>query len=85
KQKADEAVAQGKNIASAVKIGNIKGILLDLGFSMRQIESSGKGFSFMKNEPLDMRYGKKNNLTAEKIINEYSQKEIEKILREYGE
>jgi len=60
------------------------GILFDLGFSSYEIEKSGKGFSFQKNEFLDMRYSGEG-LTAYEIVNSFSEKEIEKILREYGE
>ena len=63
----------------------VNGILFDLGMSSWHLEESGRGFTFMKDEPLDMRYSLENNLTAEKIINNYSQEEIEKILKEYGE
>jgi 16S rRNA (cytosine1402-N4)-methyltransferase len=72
----------------------INGILLDLGMSSAQLEESGRGFSFLKDEPLDMRYDSENQkskiknqneLTAEKIVNEWSKDEIEKILKEYGE
>lgn len=62
----------------------VHGILLDLGYSSWHVEQSGKGFSFLKNEKLDMRYGA-GELTAEKIVNEYKEKELEKIIREYGE
>ena len=49
-----------------------------------QIEESGKGFSFNRNEPLIMTYGNTEN-TAEKILNSYNEEELEKIIREYGE
>lgn len=63
----------------------VYGILLDLGYSSWHMEVSGKGFSFGKDEVLDMRYDVKNPLTAQKIINEYSEHELEKIIEEFGE
>lgn len=59
------------------------GILLDLGMSSRQLESGG--FSFLKDEPLDMRYSQNNDLTATIIVNQWRGEEIEKTLKEYGE
>ncbi|MDD2753708.1 MAG: 16S rRNA (cytosine(1402)-N(4))-methyltransferase RsmH [Candidatus Portnoybacteria bacterium] len=76
------------NIAQAVKENNfapVHGILLDLGLSSDQLEAGGRGFSFMKDEPLDMRYGANQELTAREIINHWENKEIENILKEYGE
>lgn len=74
-----------KEIAEKENFKNISGILFDLGFSSWHIEESGRGFSFQRREPLDMRYDVRNQLTAEKIINFWSKFEIEKILSEYGE
>ena len=74
-----------KNIVEKSNFKNVSGILLDLGMSSWQLEKSQKGFSFLRDEPLNMRYSQNNELTAEKIINEWSEKEIEKILKEYGE
>ena len=62
----------------------VDGFLLDLGFSSWHIEQSGKGFSFLKNEFLDMRY-KKEGLSAYELVNRFSEKEIEKILRDFGQ
>jgi len=67
------------------RIGKIQGILLDLGMSSWHLEGSQRGFSFLRKEPLDMRYNTNQPLTAEKIINYWSEAEIEKILSEYGE
>ncbi len=65
----------------------ISGILFDFGMSSFHIDESQRGFSFLRDEPLDMRYNSdfQSFLTAEEIINKYSMKEIENILREYGE
>ncbi|PKL72567.1 16S rRNA (cytosine(1402)-N(4))-methyltransferase [Candidatus Kuenenbacteria bacterium HGW-Kuenenbacteria-1] len=62
------------------------GILLDLGFSSRQLEEDERGFSFQKDEFLDMRFNKLDtDLTAEKIINTYPEKELANIFWKYGE
>lgn len=67
------------------KIFPIDGILVDLGMSSEQLEESGRGFSFLKDEPLDMRYCLRQGLSAREIVNYWPQQEIEKILKEYGE
>ncbi len=69
----------------AKKFHSISGVLFDLGMSSWHMEGSGRGFSFLKSEPLDMRYDTNNPLTAEKIVNYWSESEMEKILKEYGE
>ena len=74
-----------KKIIERENFGPVNGILLDLGMSSWQLEKSGRGFTFQKDEVLDMRYATDNELTAEKIVNKYPEKEIEKILSEYGQ
>ena len=61
------------------------GILLDLGLSSYQLEQSCRGFSFNRDEPLDMRMDPENPMTAGRLIRELSPKALEKILKEYGE
>src|SRR3990167_6003681 len=83
------------NIENIVREHNFrpKGILFDLGLSSWHYERSGRGFSFRKDEPLDMRYNayrevkSKNEKvkTAAEIVNTYSKEELEKIIKEYGE
>ena len=64
---------------------NIDGALMDIGVSSYQIDNADRGFSYMKDGPLDMRMDRQNELTAEKIVNEYSQDELSKIFFDYGE
>ena len=73
-----------KEIAEDNDFKNIKGILFDIGMSSWHIDESKKGFSFQKDEPLMMRYGEEGT-TAEDIVNNFEEREIERILREYGE
>ncbi len=62
------------------------GILFDLGLSSLHYSASGRGFSFMRDEPLDMRFNPETNpLTAGRILNEYEPEELERILTVYGE
>lgn len=63
----------------------VHGIVFDLGICSWQIESSGKGFSYQKDEPLDMRFNPNQDLTAAEIINFWEMEKIEQVLREYGE
>ena len=68
-----------------IEIDSVDGILLDLGLSQHQIEDSGRGFSFRKDELLDMRMDIQSRPTAEKLVNNLSQQELQKIFREFGE
>ena len=63
----------------------VQGVLLDLGMSSYQLEQSGRGFSFTKDEPLDMRMDVNQEITASRLINHLTQRDLEKILRDYGE
>lgn len=74
-----------KGITERERIKEVAGIIFDLGMSSWHLDESGRGFSFLKEEPLDMRYGDSPKLSAEKILNYESYQEIERILREYGE
>ena len=67
-------------------LAKIDGILFDLGFSSYHIEESGRGFSFLKDEPLDMRYNPAETIeSAAAILSKWPEQKIEKILLEYGE
>lgn len=74
-----------KEIIKKSNFKNISGIILDLGFSSWHVDESKRGFTFLKNEELDMRYDTKAQLTAAKILNYSSGADIERILREYGQ
>ena len=64
----------------------VNGIIFDLGLSSWHLEKSGRGFSFQKDEPLDMRYNPETTpLTAYEIVNSFPEKDIEDLLKEYGE
>ena len=61
------------------------GILLDLGVSSYQLDEAERGFSYTKDAPLDMRMDKTNDLTAEYIVNNYTQEKLFQIIYEYSE
>ena len=72
------------NVAKEHGFDQCDGVLFDLGFSSWHIEESGRGFSFLRDEPLDMRYSHSGR-TAADILNNYSEEEIARIFKEYGE
>ncbi len=78
-----------KNFANYYKDyaeNGLDGILLDLGVSSFQLDDKSRGFSYLSpNEKLDMRMDKNNPLTAQKILNEYSEADLKRILKDYGE
>lgn len=74
-----------KEILKSLNIDKVDGILLDLGVSSYQLEEIERGFSYMKDAPLDMRMDKNSPFSAYDVVNKYSQQELEKVIREYGE
>lgn len=75
-----------ENIKNNLGIIEFDGILLDLGVSSFQLDDKTRGFSYMtSDEKLDMRMNQNAYLTAEKIVNEYSERELKDIISEYGE
>jgi len=66
-------------------ITTIGGALLDLGVSSRQLENAARGFSMMRNGPLDMRMDPRNVLTATDIVNNYSEEQLTRLFRDLGE
>ena len=63
----------------------VDGILLDLGVSSFQLDNAERGFSYMHDAPMDMRMNEDDILTAYEVVNGYSEKELARIIREYGE
>ena len=63
----------------------LDGVLYDLGVSSYQLDNAERGFSYMNDGPLDMRMDSCTELTAEIIVNAYPEREISKLIREYGE
>lgn len=65
--------------------GGLDGILADLGVSSHQFDTASRGFSFRYDAPLDMRMNVQGGKTAADVVNSYTQEELEKVLRIYGE
>lgn len=75
-------------IAAVLKdlgIDGVDGILLDLGVSSPQLDDGQRGFSYMADAPLDMRMNNEDTLSAEQVVNTWSQEELKRILYDYGE
>lgn len=72
-------------ILQGIGIPRVDGILLDLGISTLQLEQEGRGFSFYRDEPLDMRMDPGDGVPASHLVNTLSTEDLAKILREYGE
>lgn len=72
-------------LLSQLDIDSIDGVLLDLGISLDQLESSGRGFSFKRDEPLDMRMNIESSTKAENLLNRLEKDSLAKIFKEYGE
>jgi 16S rRNA (cytosine1402-N4)-methyltransferase len=65
--------------------GPVDGLLLDLGVSGRQLAAPGRGFSWLRDEPLDMRLDQGAALTAREVVNRYSEKALADLIWRYGE
>lgn len=74
-----------EELLQSIGIEKVDGILLDLGVSSYQLDERERGFSYIGNAKLDMRMDKTQELTAEKVVNEYSEEELSKIIFDYGE
>lgn len=81
----DLAHKTGDKALGAKLSGGLDGILADLGVSSHQFDTAERGFSFRYDAPLDMRMNREGGKTAADVVNEYSQEELERLLRIYGE
>lgn len=74
-----------KQILEDLEIEKVDGILLDLGVSSYQLDERNRGFSYLGENELDMRMDKTQELTAQKVVNTYSEEKLANIIYEYGE
>lgn len=77
--------AEIKKILPNLGVPKVDGILLDLGLSTLQLESPGRGFSFRREEPLDLRMDRSRGVPAGAWLEQASEKELARVLKEYGE
>ena len=66
-------------------IDKVDGIVLDLGVSSYQLDTAERGFSYREDAPLDMRMDRRQTMTARDIVNDYSEKDLYRVIRDYGE
>jgi len=74
-----------ENILETLDIPKVDGILMDLGVSSYQLDEGARGFSYMKDAPLDMRMNRDNEFSAYEVVNNYTFDDLLKIIRNYGE
>lgn len=74
-----------REVLDELGIDKVDGILLDLGVSSYQLDTAERGFSYMEDAPLDMRMDDRNPISAYNVVNEYSEMELFRLIRDYGE
>lgn len=80
--------ANFRDLAAVCRKANfipVHGVLFDLGVSSYQLSAEGRGFSFQVEAPLDMRFGKGQTVTADEIVNTYSERDLADLIWRYGE
>jgi 16S rRNA (cytosine1402-N4)-methyltransferase len=77
--------ADVSKVAAREGFSEVSGILLDLGFSSMQLDDPARGFSFQGDGPLDMRFDRKQQLTAAEVLNKYQEEKLAEIFKAYGE
>ena len=73
------------NVLNSLGVEKVDGILLDIGVSSYQLDNAERGFTYKVDAPLDMRMDKSNSMTAKDIVNGYSEMELFRVIRDYGE
>lgn len=73
------------NELDSIGVGKVDGILLDLGVNSYQLDNAERGFSYMKDAPLDMRMDRSQRISAHEVVNGYTESELARILFDYGE
>ena len=73
------------SLAQAHGVARVDGLIMDLGFSARQVQQPGYGFSFRLDEPLDMRFDPASPLTAEHVVNTFSERDLAQLIFRYGQ
>lgn len=76
---------QFNEVLDSLGIDKVDGIMLDLGVSSYQLDTVERGFTYKEDTPLDMRMDTRSNMTARDILNEYSEQQLFRIIRDYGE
>ena len=66
-------------------IDKVDGIVLDLGVSSYQLDTAERGFSYREDAPLDMRMDRRQKMTARDIVNDYEERELNRVIRAYGQ
>lgn len=74
-----------RRVLGELGITSVDGVILDLGVSSYQLDEASRGFTYREDVPLDMRMDQRQTMTARDIVNEYSETELYRIIRDYGE
>lgn len=72
-------------VLAKLGVGGVDGLVLDLGVSSYQLDTPDRGFTYREDAPLDMRMDQRQDMTAKDIINDYSERELFRVIRDYGE
>ena len=68
-----------------IGVGKVDGVLMDLGVSSYQLDTAERGFSYREDAPLDMRMDTRQKMTARDIVNDYTEADLYRVIRDYGE